>query len=315
MKLEKNNKKKGKKMKKNPEKAEGGVNKKGTKKNIFTRIIKWWSGPDSFWTYLIITGLVIVSSLIWFNIFEGLIQYLPPWAHLISLFVSTYIISSFFSKVVGDNEEKKRKLIKWVPILLVFIFNFLPSLDQAKVDSNGETLQWINIENGMIYHRSNNEIHEDRKGEFFFDPINNGDTCRKATEHWRGVYRKNNPVSKSVYVITYDTVVDKIYTKEDLNKDGYIRTHVYGYDINALENPEIVIINLKGKDDSSVVIARVKKSKKIYASYRNPVARYKYVEKMCTDVAASVAIDINGDSRARVLLLNKKRVRQGLAQN
>jgi hypothetical protein len=304
-----------------PKKAEDGKKIKEQESKVskneesfFIKLMNWWNNPEnSFFVSLIILGLVIVGSWIWFGFFKGLIQYLPSWAHLIVLFVSTYVVFSSFSKVVKDSEKKKRKLIKWLPILLVFIFYFLPSLDLAKVDPNGKTLEWINIKNGTTYHRPVYEIHEDSMGKYFFDP-RTGDTCRRATDYWKQVQKRNKPISKSVYITTYDTLVDKVYTVKDLNKDGYIRTHVYGYDINDLDNPEIIVINLKGKDDRSVIIARVKKTKKIYASYRNPIARYKYTDKICQDVDGSVVIDIIGDSKARILLLNQKRVKQSLAQ-
>lgn len=284
-------------------------NKKKTDTS-FSKVFK----AENFNNVLVIAVLVIIGTIIWFAVFDKiLVQYLPAWAYLIVLFVSTFIVSTFFSKAVKDDKEKQRKLVKWMPILLVFIFNFLPSLDRANFSPEGEVLNWINIENGMIFHRPSNEIHQDSKGEYFFDPIT-GDTCRKATEHWREIHdeKSHNDFSTPTYITEYDTLVDKVYSVEDLNEDHYINTHVYGYDINALQNPIIVVINIKGEDDSSVVIARVKKDKKIYASYRNPVVKYKYTKELTTDVDASVAIDIKGDSKARVLLLNKKRV---IAQN
>jgi hypothetical protein len=279
----------------------------GTKE--VSRLPKWLT-LDNNW---IIAGLVIIGSVLWFLLFRNLIQYLPSWAHLIVLFVSTYVVSSFFSKAVKDGDEKKRKLVKWLPILLVFVFTFLPSLDRANYDPNEEVLNWINIKNGRRYHRPANEIHEDDKGMYFFDP-KTGDTCRKATDHWIQVYKDKNYTPRSIYTTEYDTLVDKVYSVNDANRKGYIRTHVYGYDINNVENPVFVIINLRGEDERSVVTAKVDGEQKIYASYRHPVAKYRYAKKVCKNEDLSIPIDIKGDSKARVLLLNEKRVRQGLAQ-
>ncbi len=139
---------------------------------------------------------------------------------------------------------------------MVFVFSFLPSLDRANYNPDGQVLNWINIENGMTYHRPVNEIHEDDKGMYFFDP-KTGDTCRKATDHWVQVYKDRNYIPRSVYTTEYDTLVDKVYSVKDANRKGYIRTHVYGYDINNVENPVFVIINLRGEDERSVVTAKV----------------------------------------------------------
>ena len=255
----------------------------------------------------IIAVAVLVASFIWFSVFKGLVQYMPVWAYLPLLFISTLVVSSFFSKIPSESQDRKRRLIKWLPILLVFVFHFLPALDMAKVSNSGEKLEWINIENGKNYHRPANKVHEDGKGKYFFDPIT-GDTCRKATDRWNQEKIKK-PQPKYSYTNVYDTIVDKIYTSADINRKGYISTHVYGYDINQLENPEVVVINLTGKDDNSVILAYVEKDV-IYASYRNPVARYRYTKTLCKNVGVSVPIEIKGDSKARVLLLDKKRVKK-----
>lgn len=309
MKLVKNNQKK-EEMKRKPKVAHEGAqsNQENTDTKKFAKFLKWFNLKND----IVVAILVIIGSIVWFYLFKNLIQYLSPWLYLVVLFIATYVVSTFFSKAVKDGEEKKRKLVKWLPILLVFIFHFLPSLDKANYNPEGNTLNWINIENGRTYHRFANEIHKDAKGEYFFDP-KTGDTCRRATNYWRLLYKKKNHTARRVYTTEYDTLVDKVYSVNDAKK-GYIYTQVYGYDVNSLSNPVIVVINLQGKDDSSVVIAYVDGDKKIYASYRNPVAKYRYTKKICKNIDLSVPIAIKGDSRARVLLLDEKRVRQSLAQ-
>ena len=291
---------------KKAEKKQSKVNSSDSPKSKRKKIWDLWHQYQGW----IIPVIVIIGTIIWVSMFSSLIQYMPAWMYWVALFISTFLLSSVFSKIPSDSKTRIKRAIRWLPIVYIFIFVFMPSLDQARFDSRGKELQWINIETGDIFHRAKSKVYEDNKGEYFFDPIT-GDTCRRATDHWEGVYESKKPNTKVVYHAVYDTVVDKTYSIQDINKDGYIKTHVYGYDINSLKNPEIVVINYS--NDESVVIARVKKDKKIYASYRNPVASHRY-SKLCQDVDASVAIAIKGNAKARVLLLDKKRVRQVLAQ-
>jgi hypothetical protein len=263
----------------------------------------------------IIAVAVLVASFIWFSVFKGLVQYMPVWAYLPLLFISTLVVSSFFSKIPSESQDRKRRLIKWLPILLVFVFHFLPALDMAKVSNSGEKLEWINIENGKNYHRPANKVHEDGKGEYFFDPIT-GDTCRKATNYWREVYRERSHTPVSVYVTKYDTLINEVYSSRDANSQGVLRTNVYGYDLNKMRNPEIVITNLKDGDESSVVIGHVNTCVDIYASYRNPEARYRYKTQVVKNLDLSIPLTFKGSAtKARVLVLEETRVRQNLAQN
>jgi|GEM_PF-2612695 hypothetical protein len=264
---------------------------------------------------VVIAVLVIIGTIIWFYFFQNLIQYLHPWVYLVVLFVATFVVSTFFSKIFKDCEEKKRKLVKWLPILLVFIFHFLPALDRANFDTEGEVLNWINIENGEMFHRPSNDIHEDTKGKYFFDPLT-GDTCRKATDHWKEVYRERSHTPVSVYVTKYDTLINEVYSSRDANSQGVLRTNVYGYDLNKLRNPEIVIINLKEGGANSVVIGHVNTCVDIYASYRNPEARYRYKDRVVKNLDLSIPLTFKGPAtKARVLVLKETRVRQSLAQN
>jgi hypothetical protein len=288
--------------------AQSNQNKTGTKK--IDKFLRWFSLENN----IVIAILVIIGSIIWFSFFKNLIQYLEPWLYLVVLFVATYVISTFFSKAVKDGEGKKRKLVKWLPILLVFIFHFLPVLDRANFNSEGEILNWINIENGTIYHRSSNEIHEDINGDYFFDPVT-GDTCRRATNHWRMVYKKKNYTPKSVYITKYDTLFNEIYSSQNADREGVLYTDVYGYDLNKLENPEVIIINLRTGNENSVVIGHVNTCVKIYASCRNPVARYRYKDKVTKNLELSIPLTFKGAAtKAQVLVLEKKGVRQVLAQ-
>ncbi|MFP4514528.1 MAG: hypothetical protein ACLFNO_00805 [Parcubacteria group bacterium] len=286
--------------------------KKTSKKEKLIKFFQW----PGFKNNVVIAILVIIGTIIWFYTFQNLIQYMAPWLYLVVLFVATFVVSTFFSRIFNDHEQKKRKLVKWLPILLVFVFHFLPSLDRANFNPNGDVLNWINIENGEIFHRPSNEIHEDNKGEYFFDPIT-GDTCRKATDHWLEVYREKNPASMSVYVTEYDTLINEIYSSHDANSEGILRTNVYGYDLNKLESPEIVIINLKSKGaQNSVVIGHVNTCVDIYASYRQPEARYKYKDKVVKNLDLSIPLTFKGPAtKAQVLVLEKTMVKQTLVSN
>jgi len=300
-------------MNKKPKVAHEGVqsNKNKTDTKKMDKFLKWFNLKYN----IVIAILVIIGSIIWFSFFKNLIQYMHPWLYLVMLFIATYVVSTFFSKAVKDGEEKKRKLVKWLPILLVFVFHFLPSLDRANFSPEGNTLNWINIENGTTYHRFANEIHEDAKGEYFFDP-QTGDTCRKNTDHWIQVYKKKNYIPKSVYVTEYDTLFNETYSSQNADREGVLYTNVYGYDLNKLENPEVVIINLKTGDENSVVIGHVNTCVKIYASYRQSEARYRYKDKIVKNLELSIPLTFKGSAtKAQVLVLEKKRVRQVLAQN
>lgn len=281
---------------------------------------KWkinWSKDElkSFFFHPIALAVYsVIATFFWVSFFENqLVQYVPTWVYIASLFVSTFILFTFLSKAFAEDDQ--RRAVKWTPIVLILILQFLPLIDMAKFDKSGETLQWINIENGTNYHRPVNEIHEDNKGEYFFDPIN-GDTCRKATDHWKQVEKRKNPVSKSVHITTYDTLINEVYSSHDADKEGVLYTNVYGYDLNKLNNPEIVITNLRTGGKNSVVIGHVNTCVDIYASYRQPEARYKYKDQVTEKLNLSIPLTFKGKSeiKVQVLVLETQRVRQSLAQ-
>ena len=283
------------------------------------------NGPGSKWDksqikdfFLHPISLAVISAgltLLWVYIFENmLVQYVPSWLYILSLLVATFIVATLFSNAFSQDDQ--RKAVKRTPFVVIIIIQFLPLIDMAKFDEAGTTLEWINIENGATYHRPANKTNKDSKGEYFFDP-RSGDTCRRATDHWLEVYEEKNYTPRRVYVITYDTLINEVYSARDADKDGVLRTNVYGYDLNKLENPEVVIINLKTGDENSVVIGHVNTCKYIYASYRQPEARYKYKDRVTKNLETSIPLTFKGhySTKAQVLVLDKKRVRQSLAQN
>jgi len=162
-----------------------------------------------FKNIFVVGAITVIATLIWLYFFESLIHFLPNWIYLGVLFLSTFIVFTFFSKIFEDEDEKKRKVVKWTPILVVFVIVFLPSLDKANFNEEGKILNWVNIENGKRYHRPASEVYEDSKGRYFFDP-KTGDTCRLATERWLKTVKQKKGVNVVTYVSVYETIVDKI---------------------------------------------------------------------------------------------------------
>ncbi|HKK54416.1 MAG TPA: hypothetical protein VJ926_02775 [Patescibacteria group bacterium] len=289
-------------------------NKKIKSKRVINKVKEVLSGKivTKLFT-IIIAGIAVII----------LVKYLMTYVYetegirITAIILITFITATIAARAFKDSMVKK--IIYAVSVLaVIFVFLLPEKLSSAFYDEEGTPLMWINTQNGSTYERAAYDVKVDELGDFFIDP-QTGDTCRRATNHWVQVYKDKNytpsSVHESVYVTEYDTLIDKVYSVKDANSKGFIRTHVYGYDINNVENPVIVIINLKGKDERSVVTAKVDGDQKIYASYKYPVVKHRYSEKICKNLDLSIPIDIKGDSKARVLLLNEKRVRQVLAQN
>jgi hypothetical protein len=93
-----------------PKVAEKTTKGTGAQSKGFNKFLKWFNLDNN----LVIAFLVIIGTIIWFLLFQGLIQYLHPWVYIAVLFISTYIVSTFCSKVFKDSEEKKKKLTKWL---------------------------------------------------------------------------------------------------------------------------------------------------------------------------------------------------------